>query len=1131
MDGKCLVGAQAPGHKLTNNRLDTAKSVLVVIDERLTDVNDLLQGVRPDAAVLRLAAGDDIASITRAIQRMEGLSELHLVSHGSPGCLYLGNAELSLDTLPLWTSQISRWFDSASTSSSLLLYGCNTAAGDAGAEFVSKLHDLAGVAIAASTTRTGHGALGGDWQLDMTVGYSASHRIPDLAFTPATVQAYAGVMVSLELLNPVGVDGANVFNAQAGDAFRFSDVIEGDAAVEVDALVTIVALNNGANIQTFDNDNDNPAAFRPFISAPEINGAPEATVNFRLDFFQAGTNVPVAVEEFFVTLSDIDGTASQQEFANLLGFQSFTILGDDDPATGTLITASPSPNTPGATRFIGASQNVDEFLDEADTQLNTRVAVSVQYVNSSTFSFTLGLTNPDGLANFGPRQFSLSFEETLAAQFNPPQVVTPNNTPPTAANDLASTPVNTPVIIPVLANDSDPEDGTPPGGGITQINGVPVAVNQPAALPSGGTVTLLPNGTVSYTPPAGFTGVEQFSYTVADSGGLAQNANVNVTVGGAANAPPTATNDTAVTTANTPVTIGVLANDSDLEDGIPAGGVTQIDGTPAVVNQPIALTAGGTATLLPDGTISYTPPAGFTGVAQFPYTVTDSGGLTQNATVSVTVGNASPVGPDNDNDGVPDAIDLDDDNDGIPDIDELGGNPTLDTDGDGIIDSLDLDADNDGILDVVEAGHDQADTDGDGRLDGPFGPNGLADVVETTPESGVINYTIVDTDGDGVRDFQDLDSDNDGILDVVEGSLLPGQLIDPNGDGIVGGPQLIDTDGDGILDLVDPDNGTPSAVPDTDGDGVPDFRDLDTDNDGINDIVERGGNLPDADGDGRVDGPDPDGDGIVAVVDGAEGSFGTGPFSVPVPVDSNGDGTPEFRGLPSGPVGGTPFTDIPVPTSGDDVLSGFSDPDELSGGGGDDLLNGGSDDDLLKGGSGNDLLNGGSGSDRLLGGAGNDVLNGGSGDDRLVGGAGNDVLNGGRGSDRIFGRKGRDQINGGSGSDRLVGGGGRDTISGNRGSDLIFGGGGRDILTGGQGKDIFGYRSLGERNDTITDFNIVADQIDVKALGIADLSEVSLLQRGDNTVIRISVGNGTRRLAVLKDVQAITLDDDNFVFA
>ncbi|MGB3615425.1 MAG: DUF4347 domain-containing protein, partial [Elainellaceae cyanobacterium] len=363
--------------------LDTTQSALVVIDERLTDANALLQGVKPGAAVLRLTASDGIASITRAIQQMNGLRELHLVSHGSPGCLYLGNTELSLNTLPLWASQISQWFDAASTSPSLLLYGCNVAAGDAGEEFVSKLHQVTGAAIAASTTRTGHASLGGNWFLDVTVGHSAGTPQPQLAFIPAAMQAYAGVMVTLEFDTiPVGLNGANRFNAQAGDVFRFSNVVEGAAANEVDALVTVVALNNGAQIQNFDNNGDNAPAFRPRIQAAGTNGG-EATVDFQIAFVQPGTIVPAAVEEFFVTLSDIDGISSQQEFANLSGFQSFTVLGDTDPVTGSLIVAGPSPRVAGATRFVGASRDLDEFLDPEKTQINTQTAVSVRYVNTN----------------------------------------------------------------------------------------------------------------------------------------------------------------------------------------------------------------------------------------------------------------------------------------------------------------------------------------------------------------------------------------------------------------------------------------------------------------------------------------------------------------------------------------------------------------------------------------------------------------------------------------------------------------------------------------------------------------------------------------------------------------------------
>jgi hypothetical protein len=59
-----------------------------------------------------------------------------------------------------------------------------------------------------------------------------------------------------------------------------------------------------------------------------------------------------------------------------------------------------------------------------------------------------------------------------------------------------------------------------------------------------------------------------------------------------------------------------------------------------------------------------------------------------------------------------------------------------------------------------------------------YGANGLANSLESAPESGTINYSstyiyakspslvyCTDTDGDGVVDLLDLDDDNDGILD------------------------------------------------------------------------------------------------------------------------------------------------------------------------------------------------------------------------------------------------------------------------------------------------------------------------------------------------------------------------------
>ncbi|MFY7911097.1 MAG: hypothetical protein ACOVO2_16135, partial [Emticicia sp.] len=225
---------------------------------------------------------------------------------------------------------------------------------------------------------------------------------------------------------------------------------------------------------------------------------------------------------------------------------------------------------------------------------------------------------------------------------------------------------------------------------------------------------------------------------------------------------------------------------------------------------------------------------------------------------------------DTDNDGIVDLTDLDDDNDGILDTVE-DAQLSADTDGDGIPNRLDLDSDNDGINDVVESGG--TDANGDGRADGTPGLTGI-------PSSAGTGDTLVgdDQDGDTRPNPYDLDSDNDGINDLIEsGNPL---LVDADGNGVVDGT---DTDGDGILGGADGsptvkgDSGDPAPV-NTDGTGGPNYLDLDSDGDGLTDLAESGIANPgtlDVNGDGRIDsGIDPDGDGIVSVVDGLPTTFG-----------------------------------------------------------------------------------------------------------------------------------------------------------------------------------------------------------------------------------------------------------------
>ena len=77
---------------------------------------------------------------------------------------------------------------------------------------------------------------------------------------------------------------------------------------------------------------------------------------------------------------------------------------------------------------------------------------------------------------------------------------------PIANDDAETTNQDTAVNITVLANDSDPDGGTP-------------TVTGTSGGPSNGAVSLNPDGTIQYTPNPGFSGTDTFEYTISDVGG------------------------------------------------------------------------------------------------------------------------------------------------------------------------------------------------------------------------------------------------------------------------------------------------------------------------------------------------------------------------------------------------------------------------------------------------------------------------------------------------------------------------------------------------------------------------------------------------------------------------------------
>ncbi len=389
------------------------------------------------------------------------------------------------------------------------------------------------------------------------------------------------------------------------------------------------------------------------------------------------------------------------------------------------------------------------------------------------------------------------------------------------------------------------------------------------------------------------------------------------------NTAPDAVNDDGVTTDfETEVIVPVLANDTDADfDTLSVTGAT--DG------------ANGTTIVNGDGTVSYTPNAGFSGTDTFDYTISDGNGGTDTATVTVTVGVAPPPPPPA-RDGIVDGtagsdlIDLayagDPDGDFVDNDDALlpGAAPNDDSIRAGAGD------------DVVFAGVGDDQVDGADGADLIFGEDG-SDTIDggagnDTIDSGTSTSTLPLPDlGFGTTVPADLDPENDRDL-VLGGDGDDVITTGDDADTISGGAGADLIDGGIDADQIDGDDGNDTLIG---GEGS------DTINGGAGDD---------------------------SIFGGLEEGF---PDSINIP-DATDPEPGNGRDLIDG-------------GDGNDTIFGQDDDDTILGGAGDDVIDGGIDDDFIVGGDGDDSLIGGQGDDTITGGTGNDTISGGLGADRLVG--------------------------------------------------------------------------------------------------------------------------------------------------
>ncbi|WP_419737161.1 Ig-like domain-containing protein [Pseudomonas sp. COR18] len=196
---------------------------VVFVDSRVKDFDSLLKGVAPGTQVVVLdASKDGLQQIADYLDTHQGISTVEILAHGNSGDLWLGNTYLSADNVAARADVLARIGSDMNVGGDILIYACNTAAGDKGISFVDSLAQYTGRDIAASTNRTG---LGGDWTLEIATGTIESHNV--LSADAMAAYQYGLATITVTNSNDTGAGSLRqaLSDAVAGDIVTFNSAM------------------------------------------------------------------------------------------------------------------------------------------------------------------------------------------------------------------------------------------------------------------------------------------------------------------------------------------------------------------------------------------------------------------------------------------------------------------------------------------------------------------------------------------------------------------------------------------------------------------------------------------------------------------------------------------------------------------------------------------------------------------------------------------------------------------------------------------------------------------------------------------------------------------------------------------
>ncbi|MEZ4591341.1 MAG: Ig-like domain-containing protein [Chloroflexota bacterium] len=325
-----------------------------------------------------------------------------------------------------------------------------------------------------------------------------------------------------------------------------------------------------------------------------------------------------------------DGTADSNSAT-----VTITVTGTNDAPTANGDLYSTNEDT-----TLNVTLTTDGVLDNDTDPENDSLTVT-NYEATSAMGATIS-GNPDGTFSYDPTgsatiqaldagdSIADTFDYTVSdGDLTDTGTVTVNltgvNDAPVAAGDgTYNTTEDTNLVVGaisgVLANDTDVDADDV--GTLTAVKNVTT---------SHGTLTLIANGSFEYMPALNYSGPDSFTYHAFDGTADSNIVTVTINVASANDAPNAVDDGFTVDENSSNNTLAVLGNDSDPDNPTEVLTITLVDSP---------TTQSGTASIS-GSSISYTPATDFDGEDTFTYTIEDSTGLTDTATVTVTVRNVN----------------------------------------------------------------------------------------------------------------------------------------------------------------------------------------------------------------------------------------------------------------------------------------------------------------------------------------------------------------------------------------------------------------------------------------------------------------------------------------------------------